>query len=434
MSKVVAATETPALEASWLRQVALEAGADDVGFVSVSRPEVATDRADILWAFPPARTLIGFVSAMNPDAIRTPARSVANTEFHHAGDQVNRISARIVSALRERGHRGINPAMGFPMEMGRFPDKKIWVLSHKLVAEAAGLGKMGIHRNLIHPRLGNFILLGTVITDATVTEESQPLDTNPCLECKLCVAACPVGAVKSDGGFDFSACYTHNYREFLGGFTDWVEQIAESRNARDYRARVPDPESVSMWQSLAFGANYKAAYCMAVCPAGETVSAPYQASKKQYLQTVVKPLQLMEESVYVVAGTDAEQHVGKRFPHKRVRRVGSGLRPQSIDGFLLGLPHLFQRGVAKKLEVNAIYHFTFTGETSAQATVQIQDGAVRVETGHEGSPNISVTADSRAWLEILAKNRGMLGAVLTGKLKVKGPLRLMKQFAACFPL
>jgi hypothetical protein len=35
-------------------------------------------------------------------------------------------------------------------------------------------------------------------------------------------------------------------REFLHGFTDWVEHVADSRNARDYRRRVTDQESVSM--------------------------------------------------------------------------------------------------------------------------------------------------------------------------------------------
>ena len=34
----------------------------------------------------------------------------------------------------------------------------------------------------------------------------QPLDYNPCLECKLCVAACPVGAISKEGEFNFSAC------------------------------------------------------------------------------------------------------------------------------------------------------------------------------------------------------------------------------------
>jgi hypothetical protein len=57
------------------------------------------------------------------------------------------------------------------------------------------------------------------------------------------------GAISSEGDFNFSACYTHNYREFMGGFTDWVEQVADSRSARDYRQRVSDAESASIWQS-----------------------------------------------------------------------------------------------------------------------------------------------------------------------------------------
>ncbi|HVC94773.1 MAG TPA: 4Fe-4S binding protein [Pirellulales bacterium] len=203
-----------------------------------------------------------------------PARSAANLEFHHTGDQVNEIARKIVATLERQGVRALNPAMGFPMEMDRFGEKT-WVVSHKPVAVAAGLGHMGIHRNVIHPKFGNFILLGTILVDAEFTHYSQPIDYNPCLECKLCVAACPVGAISSDGHFNFSACYTHNYREFMSGFTDWVEKIADSKDALDYRRKVSDAESSSTWQSLSFGPNYKAAYCLSVCPAGEDVIGPF---------------------------------------------------------------------------------------------------------------------------------------------------------------
>lgn len=63
------------------------------------------------------------------------------------------------------------------MEMNRFG--KIWVVSHKPVAVAAGLGQMGIHRNVIHPKFGNFILLGTILIEAEVTGTDRPISRFP---------------------------------------------------------------------------------------------------------------------------------------------------------------------------------------------------------------------------------------------------------------
>jgi Fe-S-cluster-containing hydrogenase component 2 len=418
------------LDAAWLRQLCLDCGADDAGLVEIGRSALDNQRDDILRVFPPAKTLLSFVCRMNREPIRSPARSVANLEFHHAGDHVNEVARQVVAALEQQGVRALNPSMGFPMEMDRFPGGKIWVVSHKPVAVAAGLGHMGIHRNVIHPKFGNFILLGTVLIAAEASAYDQPLSYNPCLECKLCVAACPVGAIAADGRFNFSACYTHNYREFLGGFTDWVEQIADSKDALDYRKRVADTESASMWQSLSFGANYKAAYCLGVCPAGEEVIGPYLTDKAAHLHEVVRPLQEKQETVYVVAGSDAEEHVARRFPLKTVKRVGNGLRLPSIQRFLSGLPLTFQPGKAAGL--NAVYHFTFTGKEERQATVVIREGALQVQDGHQGEADLKVTADSATWLGFLAKERSLLWALLRRKIRIKGSPKLLVAFGKCF--
>ncbi|MCC6141855.1 MAG: SCP2 sterol-binding domain-containing protein [Nitrospira sp.] len=418
------------LDADWLRQLCLDAGADDAGFVDIDRPTLAADRPDIDRTFPHAKSFISLICRMNREPIRSPARSVANVEFHRTGDHVNDVARTIVTALERHGVRALNPAMGFPMEMDRFPGK-IWVVSHKLVAVAAGLGQMGIHRNVIHPRFGNFILLGTILIDTAVSRYDHPITYNPCLECKLCVAACPTGAIGTDGHFNFSACYTHNYREFMGGFTNWVEQIASSRTALAYRHKVSDSESASMWQSLSFGANYKAAYCLAVCPAGEDVIEPFLLNRKAFTADVVAPLQEKAETIYAVPGSDAETYVTRHFPKKEVKAVGNGLRPRSIQGFLAGLSNVFQR--EQSAELDTTYHFTFTGEEAGTATIVIKNKALAIQSGLVGTCDLHIIADSRTWLGFIRKERSLIWALLRRTIRLQGPPRLLRAFGRCFP-
>lgn len=95
-------TQVPAstLDAEWLRTFCLDAGADDVGFVECTQPALADQRNDILHIFPRAKSFISFVVRMNREPIRSPARSVANLEFHRAGDRVNAIARTIVETTK----------------------------------------------------------------------------------------------------------------------------------------------------------------------------------------------------------------------------------------------------------------------------------------------------------------------------------------------
>jgi ferredoxin len=413
-----------------LRQICIDSGADDVGFVGLQRPELDGERADILRVFPEARSLVCFVCRMNRNNVRSPARNIANHEFHETGDDVNEVARRIVSELNTRGIPSMNPPMAFPMEVDRFPGK-MWTISLKPLAVAAGLGQMGLHRNLIHPQFGSFVLIGTVLTNIEVPLESKPVEYNPCVDCKLCVAACPVGAISTNGDFNFSSCYSHNYREFMSGFTDWVEAIADSSNASAYRRRVSDSESVSMWQSLAYGPDYKAAYCLSVCPAGEDVLGPFLDDRAEFLNKTVKPLQSKVETVYVQPGSDAEDYVQKRFPHKQVKHVGAVLRPSSIRSFIELMRHGFQPGKSKGLF--ARYHFTFTGDQANTCTVEIQDQRISVSEGHVGAADIRITATSRAWLRLLRKEASVLWLLATLQIRIRGNPRLFAAFGKCFP-
>jgi ferredoxin len=422
--------EAQKLEAAWLKKLVLDSGADDVGIVEIDRPELADHRDDILAAYPNTKALIAIVCRLNRDNIRSISRSASDLEFLKGFEGVNRTAHRVERTLGEKGVRCMVPASSFPMDLYLWPGK-MWPVSHKTVAEAAGMGLMGRHRVLIHPRFGSFVALGTILMDGEVTAYDSPIDFNPCIECGLCTAVCPVGAIGKDGQFSFVNCMTHNYRDRLGGFADWVERLAGSGSAVDYRKKVSDPETVSMWQSLCCGISNKSSYCLAVCPAGEDHIGLYLEDRKGYTASVVRPLQERQETVFVVPGSDAESHVPRHFPQKTIKRVGNGLRPDSIRTFLESLPLFFQQGQSEGLD--ATYHFTFTGAEDAKSTVIIRDKNVEVKDGHVGTPNLRVEADSQTWVSFLVKETNIFGAMLRRKVKVKGSPALLKAFAKCFP-
>jgi len=421
---------TAEVDAQWLKNLVLEAGADDVGIVEVGRPDLDGHRGDILRIFPATKALISLVFRLNPENIRSLSRAASDLDFKRAMDEVDQVGRKIVWGLRRQGVRSLAPSSGFPMDLDLWPGK-MWPVSHKPVAEAAGMGLMGKHRLLIHPRFGSFITLGTILIDRPVSQYDKPLAFNPCINCGMCSAVCPVGAIGNDGAFHFVNCITHNYRDRLGGFSDWVEKIVGSKTVLSYRQKVSDPETVSMWQGLTYGVSNKCSYCMAVCPAGEEMIAPYLDDRKTYMASVVKPLQEREDTVYVLGASDGEDHARKHFSRKKVKRVGNGLRPKSAANFLEALPLLFQRDQSGDL--NATYHFTFSGDEDIRSTVVIKNKTLEVTPGHAGTPNLHLTADSKTWVGFISKEKSLIGALLQRKIRLKGSPRLMKEFARCFP-
>lgn len=419
------------LDAAELKELALSCGVHDAGLVEIDRPGLDTWREGILRTFPHTRALVGLVVRLNSPNIRCPNRAVADREYSRVMHAVDEAAQRMVEALAEQEVSALYYPAGFPMDMAKWP-ADMWQVSHKVVAQEAGLGRMGLHRILIHPRWGSHVLLGTVLLDTPVDAYDQPLDWDPCLDCKLCAAACPVGAVGKDGSFNFINCLTHNYRDRLGGFAAWTEQVAASKSAKDYRSRVSDQETVSMWQSLSYGICNKSSYCMAACPAGEELVGPFVDDRAAYIKEVVKPLTGKVENIYVVPGSDAEQHVAKRFPHKTIKRVSNGTRPFSAANFIDALGLLFQPGQAQGIQ--ATYHFTFFGADDSRATVIIKDQTLEVLDGLQGKADLALKADAETWLKFLAKDKALLPALLMGKIKVRGSPKLMKDFARCFPM
>ena len=76
-------TDSP-LDARWLKQLVLDAGADDVGLIEIDRPGMEAYRDEVTGLFPEAKTIVSLVGRLNPDNIRCVSRGTADTEFMQA--------------------------------------------------------------------------------------------------------------------------------------------------------------------------------------------------------------------------------------------------------------------------------------------------------------------------------------------------------------
>lgn len=89
-------------------------------------------------------------------------------------------------------------------------------------AEQAGIGRVGINRQLIIPGLGTFFFLGELFIDQEA-EADTPIHRNPCINCNRCIINCPTGALTKTG-FDARKCLSYLTIEYRG---DLPENIGE---------------------------------------------------------------------------------------------------------------------------------------------------------------------------------------------------------------
>jgi epoxyqueuosine reductase len=74
-------------------------------------------------------------------------------------------------------------------------------------AARSGVGFYGKNTLLITHRHGSWVVLGTLVTDVEL-EPTPPLDLD-CGDCRLCIDACPTGALDEPGTLDSTRCLSY---------------------------------------------------------------------------------------------------------------------------------------------------------------------------------------------------------------------------------
>ena len=108
----------------------------------------------------------------------------------------------------------------------------------RAAAVRAGIAFYGKNTMAITRRHGSWVVLGVLVTDAEI-EPSPPLELD-CGQCRLCIDACPTGALDEPGTLDSTRCLSY-----------WSQ--APASVPHEYRAEMGD---------MVYGCDI----CQEVCP------------------------------------------------------------------------------------------------------------------------------------------------------------------------
>lgn len=81
-------------------------------------------------------------------------------------------------------------------------------LLEKALAKEAGLGWIGKHTLLIHPKKGSFLFIGELVLDLEL-DYDLPFGNSLCGSCTRCIDSCPTGAIISPMLLDANRCISY---------------------------------------------------------------------------------------------------------------------------------------------------------------------------------------------------------------------------------
>lgn len=214
-----------------IKEIAIGSGADLVGISSKDRLS-DHECSDPTYYLPSAESVIGFAVSLDKKILRDflqktdftaqKKMSLLEGESYHKlesiGDsirgflesegyeavncdvnmdyrKVKRIGKGLIKQLEnviELGQKNPNNPLAKALREGKIKvieSDLTPYISHRFVGVACGIGRLGWSGNLVTPKYGANVYLGSVVTNAKLSSDPY-MEDNPCSKCKVCTFVC----------------------------------------------------------------------------------------------------------------------------------------------------------------------------------------------------------------------------------------------------
>ncbi len=318
------------LGAQDIKTKALELGADLVGIADgevmnrfppdPNNPQRPADVSDL-----DSKRVIVLAKHLNNGVARI-AHWGDRTKFYNdelALSTLEEVSLELVCWLEDLGYPAIiiPPTHVDPWRYRDDPGEHMTtLLSLPHAAVEAGLGTLGLNRQLLTPEFGPRVILTAVLCSVDV-EPDERREESLCLgpSCGRCLKACPADAVKH-WDRDWEACDTHRSPYGFAKLIGHVEAVMSEPDTQKKKDLLRTETFFNLWQSILRGSGVVTGCrrCADVCPVG----ADYEQMLADALEVIAEDSQAKQLRLADMASSEASGERPAAYEAQR-RWIGS---------------------------------------------------------------------------------------------------------------
>jgi len=252
-----------------IKEFALGIGVDDVGIAAVK--DYKSPRSpDLQSIFPGAKSLVvlAYKTLSNCESENMQIAMGGRLDEMEFARSSNYRVARFLE--KELKAKAMTVPPSYPLYMSLETKGTIGDFSLRHAAIAAGLGNLGRHNLVIHPKMGSRVVFTTVITNLDLPSD-PPVIEKLCTDCNVCVESCPAGALDGEGKTDDMKCLKNSQPYGIGSAIRFWTKFAES-TTEDQKKMVKDVNFWRLYQAGFIGFQYFCFNCFKSCPVGQNKS------------------------------------------------------------------------------------------------------------------------------------------------------------------